>query len=40
MANERLNSIKNVLSYISENYYNNIKLDQLAKIAGMNEKYF
>lgn len=40
MANERLNSIKNVLAYISDNYYNNIKLEHLAKIAGMNEKYF
>jgi AraC-like DNA-binding protein len=39
-ANERLNSIKNVLAYISENYYNNIKLEHLARIAGMNEKYF
>lgn len=36
----RLNSIKNVLSYISENYYNSIDLDSLAKIAGMNPKYF
>ncbi len=40
VVNERLNSIKNVLAYISENYYNNIKLEHLAKIAGMNEKYF
>lgn len=39
-SNERLNSIKNVLAYISENYYNSIKLEHLAKIAGMNEKYF
>jgi AraC-like DNA-binding protein len=37
---ERLNSIKNVLAYISDNYYNNISLDNLAKIAGMNPKYF
>lgn len=37
---ERLNSIKNVLAYISENYNNNISLDTLAKIAGMNPKYF
>lgn len=36
----RLNSIKNVLAYISENYNNNINLDMLAKIAGMNPKYF
>lgn len=37
---ERLNSLKNVLSYISENYNSNISLDMLAKIAGMNPKYF
>ncbi len=37
---ERLNSIKSVLAYISEYYYNNISLDTLAKIAGMNPKYF
>ena len=36
----RLNSIKNVLAYISENYYNSIDLDSLARIAGMNPKYF
>lgn len=36
----RLNSVKNVLAYISENYYNNITLDDLAKTAGMNPKYF
>lgn len=35
-----LNSIKNVLAYIAENYYNSISLDSLAKIAGMNPKYF
>lgn len=37
---ERLISIKKVLEYISENYYNNISLDDLARIAGMNPKYF
>lgn len=37
---ERLNSLKNVLSYISANYNNSISLDTLAKIAGMNPKYF
>lgn len=37
---ESFKSIKNVLDYISENYYNNISLDALAKIAGMNPKYF
>lgn len=36
----RLNSIKNVLTYISENYNSNISLDMLAQIAGMNPKYF
>lgn len=36
----RLNSIKNVLTYISENYNSNISLDMLARIAGMNPKYF
>lgn len=40
IAAERLHSIKDVLAYISENYYNNISLDNLAKIAGMNPKYF
>lgn len=39
-ADERLNSIKEVLAYISENYSSNITLDALAKIAGMNPKYF
>ena len=33
-------SIKKVLAYISENYASNISLDCLAKIAGMNPKYF
>ncbi len=37
---ERMDSIKEVLSYISENYSNNISLESLAKIAGMNPKYF
>ncbi len=37
---ERLDAIKEVLAYISENYCNNISLDSLAKIAGMNPKYF
>lgn len=36
----QLNSLKTVLAYISENYGNNINLDSLAKIAGMNPKYF
>ena len=40
IAMEHLNSIKNVLAHISDNYYNNINLDNLAKIAGMNPKYF
>lgn len=37
---ERLNSIKNVLSYISAHYSSSISLNTLAKIAGMNPKYF
>lgn len=36
----RLNSIKNVLEFISENYSSNISLNDLARIAGMNPKYF
>ena len=40
MANERLHSIKQVLAYISDNYSNNISLDELSHIAGMNPKYF
>lgn len=39
-AARHLNSIKNVLAYIAENYNNNISLDSLARIAGMNPKYF
>ncbi len=37
---QRLNSIKGVLSYISDHYAGSINLDSLAKIAGMNPKYF
>lgn len=40
IASERLNSIKEVLAYISDNYSTNITLESLAKIAGMNPKYF
>ena len=36
----RLRAIKKVLAYISENYASSISLDCLAKIAGMNPKYF
>lgn len=39
-AVSRIASIKEVLAYISENYYNNISLNELAKIAGMNPRYF
>lgn len=39
-SSDQLNSIKNVLAHISENYYNSISLGGLAKIAGMNPKYF
>lgn len=37
---QRLASIKNVLAYISENYSQNISLNRLSHIAGMNPKYF
>lgn len=37
---ERFSSMKRVLEYISDNYYNNITLDSLSKIAGMNSRYF
>ena len=40
LSSQRLSSIKDVLSYISENYGSNISLDSLAAIAGMNPKYF
>ena len=40
LTTERLNSIKGVLTYISDNYRENISLDKLSKIAGMNPKYF
>ena len=40
IASQRLSSIKDELSYISENYGSNISLDTLAGIAGMNPKYF
>lgn len=40
MSAHRLTSVKNVLSYIANNYSNPISLDTLAKIAGMNPKYF
>lgn len=39
-SSDQLNSIKNVLAHISENYYNSISLNGLARIAGMNPKYF
>lgn len=39
-VSERLNSMKDVLQYIAEHYSSSISLEQLAKIAGMNPKYF
>ena len=36
----RISSIKNVLTYIADNYAQPITLDNLAKIAGMNPRYF
>lgn len=35
-----LASLKNVLTYIAENYHDHISLDALARIAGMNPRYF
>lgn len=40
IATEKLKSVKSVLTYISDNYFSNVSLDALAKIAGMNPKYF
>lgn len=40
LAASRLSSIKNVLTHIAEHYANHITLDQLARIAGMNPRYF
>ena len=40
IAAEKLKSVKEVLSFISDNYFNNVSLDTLAHIAGMNPKYF
>ena len=40
IGKERLGSIKDVLEHISSNYQENLKLDSLARIAGMNPKYF
>lgn len=40
VSSQRLASIKKVLSYIAEQYPNNIRLDVMARIAGMNPKYF
>lgn len=39
-SKEQLTSIKNVLAYIAENYSTTITLDKLARIAGMNPRYF
>lgn len=37
---QRLDSLKKVLSYIADHYASDVSLDDLAKIAGMNPKYF
>lgn len=37
---ERFSSMKKVLEYISDNYQNNITLEALSRIAGMNPRYF
>ncbi|MDE6949299.1 MAG: AraC family transcriptional regulator [Lachnospiraceae bacterium] len=39
-SSSQLNSMKSVLAYISEHFDKNISLGELAKIAGMNPKYF
>ena len=36
---QRLDSIKNVFTFIAENYSNSITLDDFAKVSGMNPKY-
>lgn len=40
VSSDHLASLKNVLSYIASNYSDHITLDTLARIAGMNPKYF
>lgn len=40
VSSDHLASLKNVLSYIAGNYSEHITLDALARIAGMNPKYF
>lgn len=40
VSSDHLTSLKNVLTYIAKNYSEHITLDTLAKIAGMNPKYF
>ena len=40
ISNEHLSSIKKVLAFISENYANRVTLDDMARIAGMNSRYF
>lgn len=37
---ERFSPMKKVLEYISDNYQNNITLENLSKVAGMNPRYF
>lgn len=40
VSSERIASVKNVLTFISDNYGNNISLENLSRIAGMNPRYF
>lgn len=40
VSTNRLAQLKNVLSYIEEHYQETISLDDMARIAGMNSKYF
>lgn len=37
---QKMGLLKNVLEYIERNYANDISLDELANVAGMNPKYF
>lgn len=39
-SHDRMKHLKQVISYIENNYTEDIKLDELASIAGMNPKYF
>lgn len=40
VSSQRIDRIKSVLEYIEANYASALSLDELAKVAGMNPKYF